>query len=217
MRQIIKEYMQSFNKTLNLPGISWWIIDYKVDSNIFYCNETMEEIFSLDSNLKGHSVSETCPIAGDYNNNIKITSNDAHIAKKIFDDYDKLITLENEDYYNIFPYHNKILDKIMHFSSRALVLEKTSNGDVSVLYGIIEDITSLEEQKVELQNALKEISTLKTILPICSYCKQIRDDEGSWEQMEAYISSHLDTKFSHGICPECNEKVRKEAGLNISK
>ncbi len=64
---------------------------------------------------------------------------------------------------------------------------------------------------------MDEISTLKDILPICSYCKNIRDDEGSWERMEIYISSHSDTKFSHGICPDCLAKVRKDAGLDVDK
>ena len=50
------------------------------------------------------------------------------------------------------------------------------------------------------------IETLSGIVPICSYCKQIRDDQGYWNQVEAYISKYTDAEFSHGICPECREK-----------
>jgi YesN/AraC family two-component response regulator len=57
----------------------------------------------------------------------------------------------------------------------------------------------------ELQQALSEIRTLQGILPICSHCKKIRDDEGYWSQVETYISLHSDVLFSHGICPECLE------------
>jgi len=57
-----------------------------------------------------------------------------------------------------------------------------------------------------LQKALDEIKTLRGIIPICSYCKKIRDDHGAWEIIEAYISSHSEAKFSHGICPECYKK-----------
>ncbi|MBT4522549.1 MAG: hypothetical protein HOC23_21340 [Halieaceae bacterium] len=72
-----------------------------------------------------------------------------------------------------------------------------------------------KQRKIEeLELALNEIKALKGILPICSYCKNIRDDEGSWEQMEAYISSHSDTQFSHGICPDCLVKVSKESGMD---
>ena len=66
----------------------------------------------------------------------------------------------------------------------------------------------------KLENALKEIKTLRGTIPICSYCHNIRDDEGAWSKLEAYIISHSDAQFSHGICPKCLEKARKEANLN---
>ncbi len=62
----------------------------------------------------------------------------------------------------------------------------------------------------ELQKALAEIKTLHGILPICSVCKKIRDDKGSWEQMEVYIKTHSEADFSHGYCPECAKKVLME-------
>ncbi|MDP2874624.1 MAG: hypothetical protein Q8O00_00480, partial [Holophaga sp.] len=58
----------------------------------------------------------------------------------------------------------------------------------------------------ELENSLAEVQTLQGIIPICSYCKQIRDEEGGWWQMEHYISDHSDAAFSHGICPACRER-----------
>lgn len=54
-----------------------------------------------------------------------------------------------------------------------------------------------------LKDALAEIKTLKGIIPICAYCKKIRDDLGGWEQLEVYIRTHSDAEFSHGICPDC--------------
>lgn len=62
----------------------------------------------------------------------------------------------------------------------------------------------------KLQEALAEIKTLKGFIPICASCKKIRDDAGYWNQLEAYISEHTDAIFSHGICPECAEKLRAE-------
>jgi CheY-like chemotaxis protein len=58
----------------------------------------------------------------------------------------------------------------------------------------------------ELREALEQIKTLRGIVPICMHCKQIRDDEGYWSQVETYISQHSEARFSHGICPECLEK-----------
>jgi YesN/AraC family two-component response regulator len=64
-----------------------------------------------------------------------------------------------------------------------------------------------EKLIAELQEALATIKTLHGILPICSSCKKIRDDKGSWTQIEAYISEHTDAEFSHGICTECAQKL----------
>jgi len=64
-----------------------------------------------------------------------------------------------------------------------------------------------QEQLVgELQSSLNEIKTLRGILPLCSFCKKIRDDEGYWEQVDVYIHQHSDAEVSHGVCPECMEK-----------
>jgi response regulator RpfG family c-di-GMP phosphodiesterase len=60
----------------------------------------------------------------------------------------------------------------------------------------------------QLETALAEIKTLKGCIPICATCKKIRDDEGCWNQLEAYISEHADVTFTHGICPTCLEQAR---------
>lgn len=55
----------------------------------------------------------------------------------------------------------------------------------------------------ELKFALEEVKTLRGLLPICSYCHKIRNDEGFWNHIETYLQQHADVKFTHGICPEC--------------
>lgn len=64
---------------------------------------------------------------------------------------------------------------------------------------------AIERQRLttELRLALQHVKQLQGLLPICSHCKKIRDDEGYWNQLEQYFSSRLDTTFSHGICPDC--------------
>jgi CheY-like chemotaxis protein len=62
----------------------------------------------------------------------------------------------------------------------------------------------------QLRQALAEVRTLSGLLPICAYCKKIRDGEGYWGQLEAYITSHSDASFTHGMCPECFNRVKKE-------
>ena len=61
----------------------------------------------------------------------------------------------------------------------------------------------------ELEIALGNVKQLQTILPICSYCKQVRDDQNYWQQVDSYLSEHTNTQFSHGICPDCYESVVK--------
>jgi PAS domain S-box-containing protein len=59
----------------------------------------------------------------------------------------------------------------------------------------------------DLKNALAQIKTLNGLIPICSTCKKIRDDRGYWNLIESYIESHADVAFSHGICPECSDRL----------
>ncbi len=64
----------------------------------------------------------------------------------------------------------------------------------------------LAAQVRELRQALNHIKTLQGILPICAHCKKIRDDQGYWSQVEAYVSEHSAAQFSHSICPDCMRK-----------
>ncbi len=66
----------------------------------------------------------------------------------------------------------------------------------------------LQDRVRELQEALSQVTRLEGLLPICSYCKNIRSDGDSWQQMEQYIAEHSDAQFSHGICPSCYERVK---------
>ncbi len=85
----------------------------------------------------------------------------------------------------------------------------------SVIVYIILELTNeikVSEKKLmmsnqELLKASSEIKTLRGIIPICSYCKKIRDDKGSWSQLEAYIHTHSEAVFSHGACPGCYDKI----------
>ncbi len=67
-----------------------------------------------------------------------------------------------------------------------------------------------EKYVAELQKALSEVKTLSGLLPICSSCKKIRNDEGYWEQIEKYVGERSKAEFSHGICPECEKKLYPE-------
>ena len=81
----------------------------------------------------------------------------------------------------------------------------------------IEDVTDRVRREKEMQatidelnQALKQVKTLSGMIPICANCKKIRDDQGYWNQVEAYLSDHSDVQFSHSICPECAKKLYPE-------
>jgi len=69
---------------------------------------------------------------------------------------------------------------------------------------------SLRADKQQLEEALQNVKALSGLLPICSECKKIRDDKGYWSQLEIYIDTHSEAKFSHGICPDCARKLYPE-------
>ncbi|MCA9422971.1 MAG: PAS domain S-box protein [Nitrospira sp.] len=94
-------------------------------------------------------------------------------------------------------------------------------GEEEVLYSIIHDISERRQYEQEresliakLEQALAEIKTLRGILPICSSCKKIRDDEGSWNILETYLHHHSEVKFTHGICPDCKGKFYSDIHIS---
>jgi phosphoserine phosphatase RsbU/P len=94
------------------------------------------------------------------------------------------------DDYITKPFERQELQARIKVGERILVLQNT-----------------LAERVDELEKALIHIKTLQGILPICSYCKKIRDDGNYWQLLESYISDHSDAQFSHSICPDCYEKI----------
>jgi hypothetical protein len=95
-----------------------------------------------------------------------------------------------------------------------IMLSPLQLKEVMLVISMIRDIT--ERRKVEeerellverLRDALAKVKTLSGLLPICAWCKKIRDDKGYWTRLEEYIAGHSDADFTHGICPDCAAKV----------
>lgn len=90
---------------------------------------------------------------------------------------------------------------------RAIMISMARHADLIACRELYE---KLAKRTGELEKALAEINTLKGLLPICSACKKIRDDQGSWEQIEVYIKHRSEVEFSHSICPECARALYPE-------
>ena len=96
------------------------------------------------------------------------------------------------DDYMIKPFDPRELKARLQVGIRLLSLQQALAGRVS-----------------ELEEALAQVKLLQGLLPICSYCKNIRDDNNYWQQIESYVSAHSEAQFSHSICPTCYERVVK--------
>jgi PAS domain S-box-containing protein len=100
---------------------------------------------------------------------------------------------------------------------------KDSQGRIIGVSMIGRNITrhKLEEQErlfliQELSQTLASVKSLRGLLPICSTCKKIRDDRGYWSQLESYISEHSQAEFTHGICPDCEDKLKSELETQLA-
>jgi PAS domain S-box-containing protein len=105
--------------------------------------------------------------------------------------------------------------KRIHETSISLIINAV--GESIGFRGITRDVTErkiLEEEREkhiqELQEALTKVKLLSGMLPICAYCKKIRNDEGYWTQIESYIHARSEAEFSHGICPDCKARLTED-------
>jgi glucose-6-phosphate 1-dehydrogenase len=126
---------------------------------------------------------------------------------------------------DILPIEHRIIrkDGEIRWISDTTILFKDATGSLLSYDGVIKDITERKQaddklrnqrdllalQKEELETTLARVRQLEGIIPICSYCKKIRDDKQSWQQLEKYITEHSEALFSHAMCPECYEEQMK--------
>ncbi len=92
-----------------------------------------------------------------------------------------------------------------------------SNRTIALFVIWTTTLLGLQRREVleQREKALTEIKILRGYLPICASCKNIRDDNGYWNQVEAYIRDHSDVEFSHSICPECAKKLYPGLDLTL--
>ena len=105
---------------------------------------------------------------------------------------ERLILTESRAIEQMGTINNELLNLQREAVKKNLLLEKLRR--------------ELDERIAELEATLARVRQLEGIIPICSYCKKIRDDQDSWHQLEKYITAHSEARFSHGICPSCFEE-----------
>ena len=97
---------------------------------------------------------------------------------------------------------------------RAIIIAMARFDDMMELRRLNDELQTRNNQlhlrNEQLQAALDKVKLLSGLLPICSHCKKVRDDEGYWQEVEIYVSHHSEADFSHGICPDCLQKFYPE-------
>lgn len=116
-----------------------------------------------------------------------------------------------------FHRQQAIQEKIESYEDNLLKLAKHSKELASTKHALEEEVIDRKKAQeigqmlvADLQETLGKVKLLSGHLPICASCKKIRDDEGSWNQIEKYIRDRSEAEFSHGICPECAKKLYPE-------
>ncbi len=112
-------------------------------------------------------------------------------------------------------FHNRRKTGELYWEFASISPIKDAEGKITHYLAVKEDVTarkSVDEERlklvVELQQALAKVNTLTGLLPICAWCKKVRDDEGYWKQIENYVEAHSTAEFTHGICPDCAQKMQ---------
>jgi PAS domain S-box-containing protein len=172
------------------------IYSKNLDSIIVSWNRSAERIFGYRAEeIIGHSIAKLFPL----------------------DQRDELLDImsavRRSELVGFKDTYRKRKDGVVIPVSVAISPIKGADGSVIGASTIARDITAIrqaEEERLklieDLTKALERVKTLSGLLPICASCKSIRNDDGYWQKVEAYICQHTDVRFTHSICPECSQK-----------
>jgi len=89
------------------------------------------------------------------------------------------------------------------------------SASILIIIGLI--VLNSQRTERDLQSAMAEVKTLRGIVPICSSCKRIRDDDGYWNAVETYVHEHTEAQFSHSLCPDCAQRLYPEYAESTPK
>jgi len=166
------------------------------DFSVLYENEAAKELWGSNIGKKCHTAYHSLPSRCEPCHAVAVFT-DGNIHK------------------NEKAYHSNGSERHLEVTSAPL---RDAAGKITAVVNINHDITvrkmsekGKEHLIRELQASLAKTKRLNGLLPICSYCKKIKDNNGAWQQLESYLRSHAEVEFSHGICHECGEKHHPEA------
>jgi PAS domain S-box-containing protein len=179
-------------------SIDGWIWETDEEGVYTYCSEKIEEILGYSVNdIVGKSMFDL------------MLPDEAETARQKY----KQIKENREPIKDLESWNlHKDSSLICILTNGVPILDENEN--LIGYRGVDKDITQQKRIEAErerlitdLEDALSKIKTLKGLIPICASCKKIRDDKGYWNKLENYIEIHSNAEFSHGICPDCLERL----------
>jgi PAS domain S-box-containing protein len=187
----------------SLDGIWYWDLETQTDE---WLSSRFWTTFGYDPAERKHLASEWQDLI------------DPHDLQVALDNFTKHCADSNHPYDQVVRYRHADGSTVW-VRCRGIVIRDEEGNPIRML-GAHTDVTAqkraeealqkrtkeLQEANQQLQEALESIKTLKGLIPICSYCKNIRDDTGYWNHLETYLQEHSQAEFSHGICPKCTEE-----------
>jgi PAS domain S-box-containing protein len=201
MEEAVRSSEEKFRQMAENIREVFWLFDCN-EQKVIYVSPAYTEIW-------GRSVQDLYDRYDEWANSIH--PDDIDFAKESFEQVVNTGAAEERKYRIVRP------DGSVRWVSDKAYAIYDENGEVYRIAGTAEDITTRKtaEEKVvqttsELEDALAKIKTLKGLIPICAWCKKIRDDRGYWKILETYLKEHSEAEFTHGICPDCLSKVKQK-------
>jgi PAS domain S-box-containing protein len=205
MEEAVRKSEEKFRQMAENIKEVFWLFDFN-EQKVIYVSPAFAEIW-------GRSVQDLYDRYDEWADSIH--PEDINFAKESFEEVAKTGAAEEREYRIVRP------DGTVRWISDKAYAIYDENGKVCRIAGTADDITKrkmAEEELLqttsELREALAKIKTLKGLIPICAWCKKIRDDKGYWNLLETYLKEHSEAEFTHGICPECLSKVEQQEKEN---
>jgi PAS domain S-box-containing protein len=205
MEEAVRKSEEKFRQMAENIKEVFWLFDSK-EQKVIYVSPAFAEVW-------GRSVQDLYDRYDEWADSIH--PEDIDFAKESFEEVLKTGAAEEREYRIVRP------DGSVRWISDKAYAIYDENGEVYRIAGTADDITkrkTAEEELLqttsELKEALAKIKTLKGLIPICAWCKKIRDDRGYWNLLETYLKEHSEAEFTHGICPDCLSKVEQNEKEN---
>ncbi len=96
--------------------------------------------------------------------------------------------------------------------SLATYVPHIEGGTVHGFVAHVAEVTKLKQVEAELREAIAQVRTLRGLIPLCAWCRKLRNDRGAWQSLEQYLAEHTDASITHGICSECSVKLAGNSG-----